>query len=64
MSNSRLAAREPGDFVDHVLRGTKLATLPVEQQTELELVIKMKIAKALGVAIPPSPLASAEEVIE
>ena len=62
--NFRDTVRSAADMIDKILRGAKAGEIPIQQAVTFQLRINLKIAKALGLTIPPSLLARVDQVIE
>jgi putative ABC transport system substrate-binding protein len=64
VADGRQRTYDAADYVDKILRGAKPGEIPIEQPTKFDLIVNLRAAKALGLIIPPSLLARADEVIE
>jgi putative ABC transport system substrate-binding protein len=63
-ANANALYRQAAEYVEAIIRGTEPAGLPVQQRTVFDLAVNLKIAKTMGLSIPPSLLASAAMVVE
>ena len=63
-SNLSRTTRRVAEYVDRIFKGARPGDLPIEQPTELQLVINLKTARTLGLSIPPSLIARADRIIE